>query len=77
MSTIKPSSHGIVVENKDNGMHYAISDVNYNSETHRKVRDLKPGETVRNYRPRRVEPLSEIADTTEGADSGTQEKEGK
>jgi hypothetical protein len=61
MTTIKPSDHGIVVEHKDNGMHYAVSDKNYNPEIHRKVRDLKPGESVRTYLPRRKESLEALA----------------
>ncbi|AUX83037.1 hypothetical protein PBI_MARTIN_14 [Microbacterium phage Martin] len=60
MSDIKPSSHGIVVEHKENGTHYAISDKNYNSKVHRKVRDLKAGESVRSYVPRKPEPISEV-----------------
>lgn len=69
MTGIKPSSHGIVVEHKDNGIHYAVSDQNYNEKVHRKVRDLKPGETVRSYKPKRAESLAEIADQTEGSAS--------
>lgn len=99
MTGIKPSSHGIVVEHKESGMRYAISDINHNPEVAKKIRDLKPGESVRTYRPRRAASLGELAspegtsgaagdqavgsgdqrtDTkTEGANTGTQEKEGK
>ncbi|QKN87714.1 hypothetical protein IXEL_13 [Microbacterium phage Ixel] len=106
MTGIKPSDHGIVVEHKETGIHYAVSDRNYNEKVHRKVRDLGPGETVRGYAPRRKESLSALSspsgspeaagdqavgssdgqqDTqakgtghkTEGANTGTQEKEGK
>lgn len=108
MTGIKPSSHGIVVEHKESGVRYAISDSNYNEKAHRKVRDLRPGETVLGYRPKRGSEASEAAPSprsgtgtaeqaakseskrseplasgsrqatqTEGAASGTQEKEGK
>ncbi|QDP44066.1 hypothetical protein SEA_MCGALLEON_14 [Microbacterium phage McGalleon] len=70
MSDIKPSSHGIVVEHKENGIHFAVSDANYNSKVHRKVRDLKPGESVRTYVPRKPEPLSEVVDTATPATQG-------
>lgn len=46
MSNIKPSSHGIVVENKESGLRYASHDRNFDPKTERKVRDLKVGETV-------------------------------
>lgn len=62
MTEIKPSSHGIVVEHKEIGTHYAVSDSNYNPKIHRKVRDLKPGETVLGYAPRMPEPISEVVD---------------
>lgn len=57
MSNIKPSTHGIVVDHKESGVRFAISDANYNPEVHRKVRDLRPGESVRSYAPRRKESL--------------------
>lgn len=63
MTGIKPSDHGIVVEHKENGIHYAVSDRNYNEKVHRKVRDLKPGETVRGYQPKRPESLSDATGT--------------
>lgn len=49
MSNIKPSSHGIVVQNKESGLRYASHDRNYDPKTERKVRDLKPGESVLSY----------------------------
>lgn len=52
MTAIKPSDHGIVVDNTENGRRYAISDRNYNPKVHRKVRDLRPGESVTSYRPK-------------------------
>ncbi|QKY80313.1 hypothetical protein SEA_MERCEDES_13 [Microbacterium phage Mercedes] len=107
MTGIKPSTHGIVVDHKESGTRYAISDRNYDEKVHRKVRDLRPGETVLGYRPKRREaveaarkdqsgtgtteqgemaalkPSEPLADgqgkatQTEGANTGTQEKEGK
>lgn len=59
MSNIKPSDHGIVVEHKESGIRYAVSDRNYNDKIHRKVRDLRPGESVRSYRPRPSESLGD------------------
>lgn len=52
MSNIKPSDHGIVVENKESGLRYASLDENYDPQVERKVRDLKAGETVLSYLPR-------------------------
>ncbi|AZV01720.1 hypothetical protein HOV00_gp13 [Microbacterium phage Schubert] len=76
MSNIKPSSHGIVVEHKETGIHYAVSDANYNEAIHRKVRDLKPGETVLGFKPKPKEPLGGTTATkTEGsASAASQEK---
>jgi hypothetical protein len=65
MTGIKPSSHGIVVEHKESGVRYAVSDKNYNEKIHRKVRDLKPGETVRGYQPKRSESLSAGSEASE------------
>lgn len=58
MTGIKPSTHGIVVEHKENGTHYAVSDRNYNPDVHRKVRDLRPGETVLGYKPKPKQALA-------------------
>ena len=76
MSNIKSSSHGIVVEHKETGTLYAVSDHNYNEAVHRKVRDLKPGETVLGFTPRPKEPLvGTTATKTEGsASAASQEK---
>lgn len=52
MTEIKPSDHGIVVEHKDNDIRFAVSDKNYNPKVHRKIRDLRPGESVTSYQPR-------------------------
>ena len=67
MTGIKPSSHGIVVEHKESGVRYAISDRNYDEKVHRKVRDLRAGETVLGYRPKRRSELSEGAPSTQGS----------
>lgn len=68
MTGIKPSSHGIVVEHKESGVRFAISDKNYDEKVHRKVRDLRAGETVRGYAPRRKESLQDAV----GSQDGTQ-----
>lgn len=47
-----PSS-GVVVDRKDNGIRYAVSHENFDPRVHVKVRDLKPGETVRGFVPKR------------------------
>lgn len=57
MTGIKPSSHGIVVDHKESGVRYAVSDRHYNEKIHRKVRDLRPGETVLGYQPKRRDGL--------------------
>jgi len=46
---------GIVVDHKDSGVRYAISEHNFNPKVHKRVRDLQPGETVLGYSPRRKE----------------------
>lgn len=65
MSSIKPSSHGIVVDHKETGVRYAISDKNYNEKVHRKVRDLKPGETVRTYAPKQARSAEELEEVVQ------------
>lgn len=74
MTGIKPSSHGIVVDHKESGTRFAISDRNYDEKVHRKVRDLKPGETVLGYKPKRRE-ASEGGESPQGG-TGTHETEG-
>lgn len=62
---------GIVVEHKGNGVHYAISEINFNPKVHKKVRDLKPGESVLSYKPRPKQTLAEAAGSkTEGSPAG-------
>ena len=61
MTGIKPSSHGIVVEHNESGVRYAVSDRNHNPAVAKKIRDLKPGESVLTYRPRRKGSLGELA----------------
>lgn len=75
MTAIKPSSHGIVVDHVESGVRYAISDKNYNVKLHRKVRDLKPGETVRGFQPLRRGSLSDAVGDQDG--TGTPESAGK
>jgi hypothetical protein len=64
MSELKPSSHGIVVEHKESGVRYAVSDKNHNPDVARKVRDLRPGETVLGFSPLRRGSLGSLATTT-------------
>lgn len=71
MTGIKPSSHGIVVDHKESGTRFAISDRNYDERVHRKVRDLKPGETVLGYQPKSREDSEAAADPQSG--TGTAE----
>lgn len=81
MTNIKPSSHGIVVEHKESGVRYAVSDRNYRPDVHRKVRDLRPGETVLGYKPRTAGSLAGEASgagspTPAGDGAETQQTEG-
>lgn len=73
MSAIKPSDHGIVVENKESGLRYASLDQNYDPQTERKVRDLKAGETVLGYVPRHK---TSLGDQDEVAESGDTDPDG-
>lgn len=45
-------SKGIVVDHKESGVRYAISEHNFNEKVHTRVRDLKPGETVLGFSPK-------------------------
>lgn len=46
------STHGIVVDHLESGVRYAISEHNFDPKVNRKVRDLKPGETVQGFQPK-------------------------
>lgn len=59
MTNIKPSSHGIVVENKESGLRYASHDRNFDPKSERKVRDLKIGESVLSYGIKQPRPSFE------------------
>jgi hypothetical protein len=59
MTNIKPSDHGIVVENKESGIRYASLDQNFDPTSERKIRDLKPGESVLSYQPKLAAQSSE------------------
>ncbi|URC17870.1 hypothetical protein SEA_ENDOR_14 [Microbacterium phage Endor] len=69
-------SKGIVVKHKETNVQFAISEGNFNEKVHEKVRDLKPGESVRTYAPRKPEPISEVvqASATQGPKPGSVEK---
>lgn len=45
---------GIVVEHKDTKIRYAVKPENFREGVHRKIRDLKPGESPRTYQPRQA-----------------------
>ena len=69
MSNIKPSDHGIVVEHKESGLRYASLDANFDPTNERKVRDLKPGESVFSYAPKTKEASEGSEDVPEGQQS--------
>lgn len=75
MTGIKPSSHGIIVEHKESGVRFAISDRNYNEKVHRKIRDLRAGETVWAYQPRATQSLQDAVGS-QGGPTGAQEATG-
>lgn len=53
MSTkLNYTPRGIVVDHKESGVRYAISESNFNPKLHRKVRPLLPTETVHGYQPK-------------------------
>lgn len=76
MTGIKTSSHGIVVDHKESGNRYAISDKNYDERVHRKVRDLRPGETVIGFQPKRRSELYENAASPQGGTSTAEQASG-
>lgn len=55
---------GIVVDHKESGVRYAISEKNFNSKVHKRVRDLLPGETVVGFAPKRKD-ATEAPETVE------------
>ncbi|QBZ73064.1 hypothetical protein SEA_PHERBOT_13 [Microbacterium phage Pherbot] len=68
-------AHGIVVDHKESGVRYAVSERNFNEKIHTKVRDLKPGESVIGFQPKRRKTVGEAAPVqlpakTEGSPSG-------
>lgn len=58
-------SNGIVVDHKENGRRYAISEKNFNPKIHDKVRELKPGETILGFKPKAKGALVEDAPAVE------------
>jgi hypothetical protein len=56
---------GIVVDHKESGVRYAISEKNFDPKAHKKVRNLKAGETVLGFKPLRKGSIgkSETPDT--------------
>lgn len=71
MTSIKPSDHGIVVEGKESGLRYASLDENFDPTTERKIRDLKPGESIFSYQPKRAPQSSEEDAEEQGAPAPT------
>lgn len=67
---------GIVVESLSSGNQYARSERNFNPEREKKVRDLKPGETVIGFKTRENKVLSHeedapvLFDMPEGSPAG-------
>ena len=55
--TEKQKDYGIgyVVDSKESKARYAVSKENFNPKAHTKVRPLQPGETVRGFRPKRLD----------------------
>lgn len=61
---------GIVVDNTESGVRYAITARNLDPKAEVYVRDLRSDETVRGYHPRVVQraeatPVEDVADTDE------------
>lgn len=50
---------GIIVDHRESRVRYAISEQNFNKKVHKRVRDLKPGETILGYRPHPIARLGE------------------
>ena len=48
-------SKGIVVDHKETGLRYAVSERNFNPKVHTKVRELRPSESVHSFRPKKRE----------------------
>lgn len=75
MTAIKPSSHGIVVENKESGLRYASTDANYDPKTERKVRDLRVGESVLSYGFKEARPtFGQDNDSTDEDETDTDDQ---
>lgn len=58
---------GMVVEHKNSGVRYAISEKNFNEKIHKRVRDLRPGETVLGFKPKPKQDLGTPTKKTEGS----------
>ena len=52
---------GVVVDHKETGIRYAISEKNFNPDIHKRVRDLKPGETVLSFQPVARKTIGDVA----------------
>lgn len=67
---------GIVVKHKHTGNVYAISEENIDKNTETKVRDLKPGESPRNF-PHKAQVATKNPKTTNQSTQRTTPKENK
>lgn len=69
-------SRGIVVDHKETGIRYAVSESNFRDELHEYVRELSPGETIVAFRPRPREPQEIPGGTsTRGNSAGDSEED--
>lgn len=60
-------SKGIVVQHKETGNRYAVSEENFNPKTEDKIRVLKRGESVRSFVSRPQPKKSESTKTSSAA----------
>jgi len=75
MTQIKPSDHGIVVENKESGLRYASHDRNFDPKSERKVRDLRAGESVLSYGIKQPRPSFKPLEAGDDEPTGDLEEE--
>jgi len=66
---------GIVVRHKETGNTYAVSEENRNPDTEEKIRDLKPGESIRSFVHKPKETLK--SDKPQAIKPATTPKENK
>lgn len=64
-NTPKVVPAGVVVDHKESKARYAVSLHNFNPKVHTKVRDLRPGESVLSFRPKRLSDNKNVTQTNE------------